>query len=202
MRPHRADFRPGRRLGGPRKPRQFSNRTPRSSTGFGPTAPKRRPRYFTSHADVWDSIRSLHVAESEVEEAIGRALGDQSLGRLVDVGTGTGRMIELFGRARSAGDRHRPLVRHAPPRPGEAGGRGHPVQPSPGRHVRAPARRRQRRHDHHSPGAALCALARRGDRRGGARACAGRPTAGRRLRGARARGAALDRRAHPPRLRR
>jgi len=56
-------------------------------------------RYFTSHADVWDSIRSLHVAESEVEEAIGRALGDQSLGRLVDVGTGTGRMIELFGRS-------------------------------------------------------------------------------------------------------
>src|SRR5689334_11561934 len=40
-------------------------------------------RYFTSHADVWDSIRSLHVAESEVEEAIGRALGDQPLGRLV-----------------------------------------------------------------------------------------------------------------------
>jgi ubiquinone/menaquinone biosynthesis C-methylase UbiE len=56
-------------------------------------------RYFTSHADVWDSIRSLHVAESEVEDAIGRALGDRSLGRLVDVGTGTGRMIELFGRS-------------------------------------------------------------------------------------------------------
>ena len=55
-------------------------------------------RYFTSHADVWDSIRSLHVAESEVEEAIARALG-QPLGRLVDVGTGTGRMIELFGRS-------------------------------------------------------------------------------------------------------
>ena len=55
-------------------------------------------RYFTSHADVWDSIRSLHVAESEVEGAIARALGDRPLGRLVDIGTGTGRMIELFGR--------------------------------------------------------------------------------------------------------
>lgn len=54
-------------------------------------------RYFTSHAEVWDSIRSMHVAECEVEEAIGRALGDQPLGRLVDIGTGTGRMIELFG---------------------------------------------------------------------------------------------------------
>ena len=54
-------------------------------------------RYFTAHAEVWDQIRSLHVAESEVERAIDRALGRRALGRLVDVGTGTGRMIELFG---------------------------------------------------------------------------------------------------------
>ena len=54
-------------------------------------------RYFTSHAEVWDQIRSLHVGESEVERAIGTALGRRALGRLVDVGTGTGRMIELFG---------------------------------------------------------------------------------------------------------
>ena len=54
-------------------------------------------RYFSTHAGVWDSIRSLHVAESEVERAIERALGKRSLGRLVDIGTGTGRMIELFG---------------------------------------------------------------------------------------------------------
>ena len=35
-------------------------------------------RYFTAHAEIWDSIRSLHVAESEVEQAIGaraRAIG-------------------------------------------------------------------------------------------------------------------------------
>ena len=54
-------------------------------------------RYFAGHAEVWDQIRSLHVAESEVERAIGRALGNRPLGRLVDIGTGTGRMIELFG---------------------------------------------------------------------------------------------------------
>jgi ArsR family transcriptional regulator len=54
-------------------------------------------RYFTTHAEVWDQIRSLHVAESEVERAIDRSLGSRPLGRLVDVGTGTGRMIELFG---------------------------------------------------------------------------------------------------------
>ena len=54
-------------------------------------------RYFAGHAEVWDQIRSLHVAESEVERAIDAALGHRPLGRLVDVGTGTGRMIELFG---------------------------------------------------------------------------------------------------------
>ena len=60
-------------------------------------------RYFAIHAGTWDSIRSLHVAESQVEQAIAEALGDGPIGRLVDIGTGTGRMIELFGpRADSA----------------------------------------------------------------------------------------------------
>jgi ubiquinone/menaquinone biosynthesis C-methylase UbiE len=58
-------------------------------------------RYFAGHASVWDALRSLHVAESEVEAAIARALGAGAegppIGRLVDIGTGTGRMIELFG---------------------------------------------------------------------------------------------------------
>jgi len=56
-------------------------------------------RYFAANAHVWDEIRSLHIAESEVEQAIVRALGEGPLGRLVDIGTGTGRMIELFGGA-------------------------------------------------------------------------------------------------------
>lgn len=54
-------------------------------------------RYFASHAGHWDAIRSLHVAESDVEAAMASALKGQPLGRLVDVGTGTGRMLELFG---------------------------------------------------------------------------------------------------------
>ena len=54
-------------------------------------------RYFASHAEQWDALRSLHVAESEVEAAIARALGEAPLGQLIDIGTGTGRMIELFG---------------------------------------------------------------------------------------------------------
>lgn len=54
-------------------------------------------RYFAAHAEIWDSIRSLHVSESEVERAIERALDHRRFDRLVDIGTGTGRMIELFG---------------------------------------------------------------------------------------------------------
>lgn len=59
---------------------------------------KAAERYFSSHAKDWDALRSLHVGECEVEAAIARALSDRPVGRLVDIGTGTGRMIELFGR--------------------------------------------------------------------------------------------------------
>ncbi len=52
--------------------------------------------WFEAHAGDWDAIRSLHVAESEVEAAMGRVLGEGSLGSLIDIGTGTGRMLELF----------------------------------------------------------------------------------------------------------
>jgi ubiquinone/menaquinone biosynthesis C-methylase UbiE len=54
-------------------------------------------RYFSAHAEQWDAIRSLHVAETDVEAAMVSALGDRPIGRLVDIGTGTGRMLELFG---------------------------------------------------------------------------------------------------------
>jgi ArsR family transcriptional regulator len=56
-------------------------------------------RYFAAHAAEWDEIRSLHIAETDVEAAIARALADRPVGRLVDIGTGTGRMIALFGGA-------------------------------------------------------------------------------------------------------
>ena len=59
--------------------------------------------WFESHADEWDAIRSLHVAESEIEAAMAQVLGDQPIDTLIDIGTGTGRMLELFGaRARTA----------------------------------------------------------------------------------------------------
>jgi ubiquinone/menaquinone biosynthesis C-methylase UbiE len=52
--------------------------------------------YFSAHAGEWDSLRSLHVAESEVEDAISQILRTGPLGKVLDVGTGTGRMMELF----------------------------------------------------------------------------------------------------------
>jgi ubiquinone/menaquinone biosynthesis C-methylase UbiE len=53
-------------------------------------------RWFAAHATEWDKIRSLHVPETEVEAAMVQMLGDE-LGRLVDIGTGTGRILELLG---------------------------------------------------------------------------------------------------------
>jgi len=53
--------------------------------------------WFESHAGEWDAIRSLHVEESAVEGAMAAVLGEGPLGTMVDIGTGTGRMLELFG---------------------------------------------------------------------------------------------------------
>ena len=59
--------------------------------------------WFEANAGQWDAIRSLHIAECEVEQAMVRALGDMPIGHLIDIGTGTGRMLELFaGQARQA----------------------------------------------------------------------------------------------------
>lgn len=59
--------------------------------------------WFEDHAGEWDAIRSLHVADSEIEEAMAGLIGEGDLGALIDIGTGTGRMLELFGdRAESA----------------------------------------------------------------------------------------------------
>uniref|UniRef100_UPI0012E13864 class I SAM-dependent methyltransferase n=1 Tax=Sandarakinorhabdus oryzae TaxID=2675220 RepID=UPI0012E13864 len=52
--------------------------------------------WFAAHAGEWQQERSLHSSEAAVEAAIRAALGTGSLGDLVDVGTGTGRMIELL----------------------------------------------------------------------------------------------------------
>jgi demethylmenaquinone methyltransferase/2-methoxy-6-polyprenyl-1,4-benzoquinol methylase/ArsR family transcriptional regulator len=53
--------------------------------------------YFGAHARDWDAIRALHVEEEAVERALREALGPRPVQALLDVGTGTGRMLELLG---------------------------------------------------------------------------------------------------------
>lgn len=52
--------------------------------------------YFARHAGNWDTLRSLHSPDGPIEAALANALGEAPLGALLDVGTGTGRMAELF----------------------------------------------------------------------------------------------------------
>lgn len=52
--------------------------------------------YFRAHAADWDRIRALYVAETAVEAEIVKAFGDRRFKFFVDLGTGTGRMLELF----------------------------------------------------------------------------------------------------------
>ena len=52
--------------------------------------------YFRANAEQWDHIRSLHVDEREVEAAVVAALAGRMVRDLLDLGTGTGRMLEIF----------------------------------------------------------------------------------------------------------
>lgn len=53
--------------------------------------------YFRVNAPEWHRIRSLHVDEAEVESALAAALELDGHGALLDIGTGTGRILELLG---------------------------------------------------------------------------------------------------------
>lgn len=53
--------------------------------------------YFRANAERWGRIRSLYVAEREVEAALTALLPAEGIADFLDVGTGTGRMLELFG---------------------------------------------------------------------------------------------------------
>jgi ubiquinone/menaquinone biosynthesis C-methylase UbiE len=52
--------------------------------------------YFEQIAPIWDEERSLHAAADTVESAILDMLGDEPIHHLLDVGTGTGRMLQLL----------------------------------------------------------------------------------------------------------
>ena len=52
--------------------------------------------YFRANARRWDEIRSLYVSDSEVEATLLDMLGPGVIGDLLDVGTGTARILEIF----------------------------------------------------------------------------------------------------------
>lgn len=53
--------------------------------------------YFRDNAAQWDRIRSLYIDEREVEAALVEIVGAEAPRDLLDLGTGTGRMLEVLG---------------------------------------------------------------------------------------------------------
>lgn len=58
---------------------------------------ERAAAYFRRNAEEWDKIRTLHIAEDAVEAALGNLFPQSGLKDFLDIGTGTGRVLELFG---------------------------------------------------------------------------------------------------------
>ena len=54
--------------------------------------------YFAGIAARWDEERSLHAPDATVEQTILDALGSTGYESMLDVGTGTGRMLQLLGK--------------------------------------------------------------------------------------------------------
>ncbi|MCK5621749.1 MAG: methyltransferase domain-containing protein, partial [Alphaproteobacteria bacterium] len=57
----------------------------------------RAAEYFRRNAEGWDKIRSLHIAEDAVETALRNLFPMAGMEDFLDIGTGTGRVLELFG---------------------------------------------------------------------------------------------------------
>ncbi|MEE4152896.1 MAG: metalloregulator ArsR/SmtB family transcription factor [Erythrobacter sp.] len=52
--------------------------------------------YFARHAGEWDELRALHSPDEQVEQRLYESLAGHSLGHVLDIGTGTGRIAELL----------------------------------------------------------------------------------------------------------
>ncbi|MEO3385486.1 metalloregulator ArsR/SmtB family transcription factor [Mesorhizobium sp. CAU 1741] len=57
---------------------------------------ERASHYFSANAASWDEIRSLHVPDGAVETAMKQLVGERPFQAMLDLGTGTGRLLELF----------------------------------------------------------------------------------------------------------
>lgn len=52
--------------------------------------------YFSRNAAEWDELRRLHVSDDDVEAALVSLVGNEPVDALLDLGTGTGRILQLF----------------------------------------------------------------------------------------------------------
>jgi len=52
--------------------------------------------YFEKNAAEWDRVRRLHLPDSDIEAEMLSTLGPHKVESFVDLGTGTGRMLEVF----------------------------------------------------------------------------------------------------------
>lgn len=52
--------------------------------------------YFRANADDWERIRALHASEEKIEIALSELIGADPINAYVDLGTGTGRILELL----------------------------------------------------------------------------------------------------------
>lgn len=56
----------------------------------------RAAEYFSANAASWDKIRSLHAPDRDVEAKLRKMAGGKAIHAMLDLGTGTGRVLELF----------------------------------------------------------------------------------------------------------
>ena len=80
--------------------------------------------YFSKVAERWDELRALHVPEEAVEKGIVEIMGGRKVEFMLDLGTGTGRMLELLadGYRRGIGvDSSREMIAVARAKLGSAG---------------------------------------------------------------------------------
>ncbi len=56
----------------------------------------RAAEYFSANAASWDEIRTLHAPDRNVEGKLLEMAGDRPIHFMLDLGTGTGRLLEIF----------------------------------------------------------------------------------------------------------
>lgn len=52
--------------------------------------------YFSRNAASWDEIRTLHASDNSVEQALLKLVGKHPFQSMLDLGTGTGRVLEIL----------------------------------------------------------------------------------------------------------